>query len=381
VLTQEKVAAGTLRRGLRTVIRPWSGRQNERLKIQGQRIHNAQSTELCMDIYGARDTDGTRVHVWNCHGGWNQKWYLKYKQSGYGLQSGKQFQIRSSWNGRVLYAAEKWGSVAQAMYRVRIRSHYAADEWREWFIFDKATKSVRLANNPDLVLTYYTAARVARGHNLVLRAWNGKRDMRLRYIPGTYHNFHNGENDNLCMDIWQGKNANNWPMIFWTCHNGHNQKFAPRYGKGVTNRNLGFAKNSKPFQIKSRGNGRRVLYVAGGIGKSQWEVKIRTPKYDGQEYWFYDTATGSVRLARDKRFVLTQEKVAAGTLRRGLRTVIRPWSGRQNERLKIQGQRIHNAQSTELCMDIYGARDTDGTRVHVWNCHGGWNQKWYVNYK
>ena len=135
---------------------------------------------------------GGTLWLQRCRGTSIQQWYQRFNPGGYGLQSGKQFQIRSTWNGRFLYAAEKWGSVAQAMYRVRIRSHYKADEWREWFTFDKATKSVRLANNPDLVLTYYTADRIARGHNLVLRAWNGKSDMRLRFIPGTYHNFHNG---------------------------------------------------------------------------------------------------------------------------------------------------------------------------------------------
>jgi len=229
------------------------------------------------------------------------------------------------------------------MYRVRIRSPTASEAWREWFIFDKATQSVRLANNPDLVLTYYNAGRVARGHNIVLRAWNGKRDMRIRYIPGARQNLHNGEADNLCIDIWQGRNANNWPVIYWTCHNGHNQRFAPRYGSGVTRRNLGFSTNTRPFQIKSRGNGRRVLYVAGSIGSSQWEIKIRTPRNDGQEFFVYDSKTGSVRLARDRRFVLTQQKTAAGTIRRGLRTVIRPWTNKQNERLKFAGHRLQNA--------------------------------------
>jgi len=34
-----------------------------------------------------------------------------------------------------------------------------------------------------------------------------------------------------------------------------------------------------------------------------------------------------------------------------------------------------------MCLDVSGGRDADGQRVHLWNCHNGWNQKWIISYK
>ena len=58
------------------------------------------------------------------------------------------------------------------------------------------------------------------------------------------------------------------------------------------------------FQIKSRMQGGMVLFVAEYMGESHYRLRIRKPRGDRREWFYFDKKSKSVRFAHDQRFVL-----------------------------------------------------------------------------
>ena len=98
----------------------------------------------------------------------------------------------------MVYAAEEEGGINKA----RLRDHDSKDEWREWFIFDNATQTIRLAIDHDLVLTHTKATKISKGLSLVLRGWDKRHDNRIKMLSD--NTFRNKQHSDFCMEISEG---------------------------------------------------------------------------------------------------------------------------------------------------------------------------------
>jgi hypothetical protein len=85
----------------------------------------------------------------------------------------------------------------------------------------------------------------------------------------------------------------------WSCHNGWNQRFDVQYKKATKSTGI---RTNKKFQIRSVGG--RVLYVDRHVGGGQYQMKIRTPRFDNKEFFVYDARSGHIRWAANRRYAL-----------------------------------------------------------------------------
>jgi len=144
VLQMEK---GSITRGRKLVVAKVTPECKDTNKVRFfagnyKNMRLASNTGLCFDIYYGKDKEGQQVVFWSCHNGANQKWFPSYKldtKQDLGFKD-RPFQVKSAMaGGRVLYVGEK---VGDKQYRMRLR--LPKNDWREWFVFDKKTHSVRV---------------------------------------------------------------------------------------------------------------------------------------------------------------------------------------------------------------------------------------------
>lgn len=188
----------------------------------------ATNIGLCFDIYGGKDVDGQSVVFWNCHNGANQKWFPAYKlddKQDMGFKD-RPFQIKSAMaGGRVLYVAEK-----NSGYTMRMRA--PKNDWREWFVFDKKTHSVRVQANKDLAVSFRKAAKISQNTVVEARPFTGNDNERMNYVEGQFSNFHNFGQNEMCLMPYNGYNREGMHMIYGTCRSGQYQLWYPEYGNG-----------------------------------------------------------------------------------------------------------------------------------------------------
>jgi len=178
----------------------------------------------------------------------------------------------------------------------------------------------------------------------------------------------------MCIDIHAAKNTEARHVHMWSCHNGWNQRFEVQYRQ--LRKSTGI-KTKKRFQIRSVGG--RVLYVDRHVGGGQYQVKIRSPRFDNKEFFIFDARSGHIRWASNRRYALAPMrnraiKGAYMCVRIAKNTPLQKFAvGKSNAR--------HNFQSISnrrMCMDIWWGKNRDGNPVGMYNCHNGWNQKWAI---
>jgi hypothetical protein len=129
-------------------------------------------------------------------------------------------------------------------------------------------------------------------------------------------------------------------------------------------------------------NGGRVLYVAEYSGKSEYRIRLRKAKNDWAEMFYFDARTGTVRLGRDRRFILSMQQ---GKLVNGMKLVVRPFRGGNEQRQKyVTGafNNFHNYGTQSMCIDVAGFKDVDRAEVIFYKpCHKGKNQMWSLIYQ
>jgi len=100
-------------------------------------------------------------------------------------------------------------------------------------------------------------------------------------------------------------------------------------------------------------------------------------KKGGSQWWFLDKRTRSIRAADDKKKALSNLEGKgfnyAGTM------VARPWKTQENQQIDFYPGRRKQLKMGSRCIDVYGNRDRDGSRIILWRCHNGANQQWVVS--
>lgn len=93
--------------------------------------------------------------------------------------------------------------IGSYQYRLRIRKNIPGDK-RQWFVFDRRTKTVRPMLKRNYVVANQIGQRFNRGKAAVIRPYRRESFVLLGYYSGPRKNFRNG--GGLCLDVWGGIN-------------------------------------------------------------------------------------------------------------------------------------------------------------------------------
>lgn len=203
---------------------------------------------------------------------------------------------------------------------------------------------------------------------------------KFMYKPGAYHNWSPIADSNVCMDA--PKNVNGIYLYLWKCHNGVNQRFEVRYASDFKKK---IVKSTglrpwAPFMIRSRGAGKRVLYWGRNIGGNQYEMAIRTAKYTKEEIYYFDPKTGHIKNFKDRAWAIG---IQNGRSARGSRLVLQRVRDDNSQKWDYRSNQYHNwnpFSNNRLTIDVAHG-DKDGSIVHMWTHHNGWNQRFEADYK
>jgi len=332
--------------------------------------------QKCLDVHGKSNTNLRHCIFWNCHNGLNQAWYIdrrgvKYQR--YPERDGVTFQIRTRMRSkRVLYVAEHIGA---HQYRLRIQTNKIAKP-QSW-TFDWRTKTLRQATDRRRVLSGQKGHNFRRGTAAVVRQYINSYYQRMHWIGGYKRNIQN--NGKYCLDVHGNSDSERRHVHWWSCHNGANQGWSidkkvykmkyPPYP----------LRDGIKFQIKSRMTGNRALFWKNHIGGNQYRTYIQDNNPMDNRQWFtFDWRTKTIRAYARRGYALSGR--IGGRFRRGQFVVIRPYKGTTDQKIMWYNRSRKNVLFyNKVCLDVRGASNRNGAYVHMWTCHNGLNQAWYVD--
>jgi hypothetical protein len=166
----------------------------------------------------------------------------------------------------------------------------------------------------------------------------------------------------------------------WSNHNGWNQRWEADYNvRRPVYRSTGITAD-RPFFIRSRMGAGRVIYMTNHqITRGQFATAIRAPKYSVEEIFVFDKKSGHIRLNGRRDLVLA---VQQGKNQRGARLVLRKQTHASDQAFQYQHNGHHNwtpLSNKGLCIDA-AQGDREGSVVHMWTHHNGWNQRFEADY-
>lgn len=211
-----------MRRGIAVVMRAFKGQPVQRIMWLNQSRRNVRfNGKLCMDVHGGRNVHNRHVIYWSCHKGLNQAWYVDQTGFTYPKQpyaDGVRFQIKSRMaTFRALYYQE---AMKGGQFRLRIRDNQPKNN-RQWFIFDKRTRTIRSFSSKNLVISNLAGSAFRIGRPAVVRQYKNEVYQRLAFYGGSRRNIRN--NGQKCLDVHGAVNKHKRHVTFWNCHNGLNQ--------------------------------------------------------------------------------------------------------------------------------------------------------------
>jgi len=167
--------------GKPAVIREWRNENYQRIRVYGGTRKNIRNDgNKCLDVSNHHNSHHRAVWWWNCHlhpsAGWtitqikggNLKPVVQYIDPP--IKDGRKFQFRNSMKGgRALFYSTR--DIGNRQFEVKIQDH-APWNRRQWFVFDRRTKSVRAAYERNLAISRVIGTRGwANSNNVVARQW------------------------------------------------------------------------------------------------------------------------------------------------------------------------------------------------------------------
>jgi hypothetical protein len=169
----------------------------------------------------------------------------------------------------------------------------------------------------------------------------------------------------LCLDLW-GSNASNGTKIYvFTCHGQPNQKW-DRVAPGSTVTPPPTTPANATYKFKSRVN--RAFCAdspstANGAQIHLWECQ---PVNTNQNFTL--NSAGEMRV--------NGKCLDAYTGKSGDPAVVHDCTGGGNQKWTYDSATGEIKGINNLCLDVWGANASNGTKIHVFTCHGQTNQKW-----
>lgn len=168
----------------------------------------------------------------------------------------------------------------------------------------------------------------------------------------------NATNTNKCIDVSGAQSGNGSPIIIYDCHDNPNQKWAVTTGRRL----VGFANKCLDAGSATEATGTAVAI---------WNCQ--NGAYAPQFQWKMNEKSQIVGIGGNNCITPVNFNLDNG------RPLIMWPCSHQNPTqqwiLQTNGE-IASVVNPRKCIDVSGFQSGNGTPVHVWDCHGGSNQKW-----
>ena len=213
-------------------------------KVVFEELRSFQNNK-CLDDSSTRATDGANVHLWDCHGGQNQRWHM----DGNGLiHSAVNYRMcvtlpgGGTWNGNSLKMAPCTGGADQRFTFdgdfIRLASNpsraiatYNSNNGSDiviWDVLDKANHKWHGVKWVELVSGMGTCLdldnqRTGNGSNIQSYGCNHS----PAQVWGLDRNgaIHSAVNFNKCIDLYAFRTGNGSNIVIWDCNGKANQKW------------------------------------------------------------------------------------------------------------------------------------------------------------
>lgn len=183
-------------------------------------------------------------------------------------------------------------------YLAKLKSHVY--DWRSWFVFDKRTRSIRLAHKPEFALASGKDSGFKVGSNVVFRSYSNE------LYRETFIVFHKKQVLNIelqCLTPADFKAEENNNVVWQKCNKDTTQRW--QRGEKVKDRVLYGDQSKKNFQISLNMPGNRKVFVSNHRFGSEYILKINKDVNDWRSWFTYDKRTKSIRLVHNRNFAIS----------------------------------------------------------------------------
>lgn len=226
---------------------------------------------------------------------------------------------------------------------------------KQWFVFDRRTRTIRPSDKRDFAISNQRGQRFRVNKAAVVRKWIGEAEQRIAYYGGSVRNLRNVPGQ--CLDVHGGHNHHHRWAIFWPCHDGANQGWLiDREGVNFPRYPL---RDGEKFQIKTQMKSKRAVKWDDAYGSAQFRLRIYdTNPYDERQWFTFDWRTKTIRTAANAKFVVSIQRGANNWAHKGYAAVVRQYKGEAQQKMRWYESKTKTIRDVYTrCLDVHGGHD------------------------
>lgn len=240
------------------------------------------------------------------------------------------------------------------------------------FLYDKRTKTIRLASERNFVLSNKMGKGLKIGHEAVFRRVLNSKVTEDQFVTIGSKVIHN--KNKKCLEVKNGANKEEAPLQWWTCNGKPHQKIA-RVDKVKEKAKPDFFKQRFVITVNDKGN-RNVFLSKEKLGPDFVLKLLKKPK-SWRSWFIMDKRTGSIRLYTQRHLAISNR--AGKNSKPGAPLVLRKYDPKdKSQDIVVNGARIQNKHSHK-CLSTANHQNKDNINLTYWPCIGKETQKWTRN--
>jgi hypothetical protein len=238
------------------------------------------------------------------------------------------------------------------------------------FLFDKRTKTIRLASERNFALSSRMGKNMKKGAIAVFRRiMDGQvgPDQKLTIGKSNVSN-----NKKQCLNI-NGKNVDMAPLQWWSCSKASATQKIVREDKTKKKGKADFTKSR--FLIRLTGKTQRNIFMSQETQGKDFVLKIAKRPDNWRSWFIMDKRTSSVRLFTQRHLAIAN--LAGKNQKSGKALVMRKFSASdKSQAIQVVGHKFQNKNSKK-CIGTMSDENKDNIYVNYWQCvPGKATQKW-----
>jgi len=238
------------------------------------------------------------------------------------------------------------------------------------FLYDKRTKTIRLASERNFALGNKSGKGLKQGHQAVFRRILDQKISEDQILTINKSSISN--KGKKCLDIIGGVSKEMAVLQWWACQSTKaSQKFA-RVDKLKEKVTPDFFKQR--FLIKLAAKGDRNLYLSKEKIGNEFVVKLGKKPNNWRSWFIMDKRSNTVRLFTQPHLALSNQ--SGKGVKPGANIVMRAYDPKDaSQPIQIKGKKIANAKS-KRCLSTANNENKDNINVNFWMCIDKETQKW-----
>lgn len=237
---------------------------------------------------------------------------------------------------------------------------------RAWFYYDHDTHRIRLASNPDWVMSNARGKGYKPGQTVIFTKYNKHKPE--QYISLSGSRIRNRAHKCLTPKEYRKKNLNT--LEFWICSHHKNQKWERL--ESLPQRTIYGDFDKHKFALQMTANGHRRVYMSRIRTLGGYRAEITEGIRNWRSWFIYDKRTKSLRLFKNRSMVLSNQ--LGKSSRPGYFAVFRKYMGTKDQRITVDNSRYIKNEAG-LCLTPRNYKNEDRMPLIWHKCHHMSHQK------